>query len=97
MIFARPFRDPTKRGTVRACDDYGDFAAAKVVGFIYLSVHGSIVDLTMNLNVGTGHLYDLYFWRKKNWEEARKVLTKGLEICDVEEVMEDDAGWSRLH
>ncbi|KAM0957343.1 hypothetical protein TB2_025096 [Malus domestica] len=32
-----------------------------------------------------------------NWEEARKVLTKGLEICDEEEVMEDDAGRSRLH
>ncbi|CAN6720357.1 unnamed protein product [Malus baccata var. baccata] len=71
MIFARPFRDPTKRGTVRACDDHGDFAAVK--------------------------LYDLYLWRRKNWEEARKVLTKGLEICDVEEVMEDNAGRSRLH
>ncbi|KAM1601259.1 hypothetical protein EV1_025321 [Malus domestica] len=32
-----------------------------------------------------------------NWEEARKVLTKGLEICDEEEEMEDDAGRSRLH
>ncbi|RXH83353.1 hypothetical protein DVH24_005606 [Malus domestica] len=88
MNFARPFRDLTKRGTVRACNDHGDFAAAKVVGFIYLSVHGIL---------NPGDLYDLYFWRRKNWEEARKVLTKGLEICDVEEVMEDDAGRSKLH
>ncbi|KAB2612456.1 hypothetical protein D8674_034772 [Pyrus ussuriensis x Pyrus communis] len=32
-----------------------------------------------------------------NWEEARKVFTKGIEICDEGEVMEDDAGRSRLH
>ncbi|TQD70733.1 hypothetical protein C1H46_043730 [Malus baccata] len=29
MIFPRPFRDPTKRGIVRACDDHCDIAAAK--------------------------------------------------------------------
>ncbi|KAM1182230.1 hypothetical protein ACFX13_000747 [Malus domestica] len=60
MIFARPFRDPTKRGTVRACDDHGDFAAAKVKKFVFFFEYvsefsRSIVDLTMNLNVGTGH------------------------------------------
>lgn len=32
-----------------------------------------------------------------NLEEARDILIKGLEICDEEEVPEDDAGRSRLH
>ncbi|XP_057967784.1 protein TONSOKU isoform X2 [Malania oleifera] len=32
-----------------------------------------------------------------NLEEAKKILTKGLEICDEEEVIEDDDGRSRLH
>ncbi|KAK9272896.1 hypothetical protein L1049_003275 [Liquidambar formosana] len=32
-----------------------------------------------------------------NLEEAQKILTKGLEICDEEEVIEDDDGRSRLH
>lgn len=32
-----------------------------------------------------------------NFQEAQKILNKGLEICDEEEVMEDDAGRSRLH
>ncbi|KAL6286684.1 hypothetical protein ACE6H2_011074 [Prunus campanulata] len=32
-----------------------------------------------------------------NPEEARKILTRGLKICDEEEVMADDDGRSRLH
>ncbi|KAK3211640.1 hypothetical protein Dsin_016346 [Dipteronia sinensis] len=32
-----------------------------------------------------------------NLEEAKEYLTKGLEICDEEEVREDDDGRSRLH
>ena len=32
-----------------------------------------------------------------NLDEALKFLTKGLEICDEEEVFEDDDGRSRLH
>ncbi|XP_028797698.1 LOW QUALITY PROTEIN: protein TONSOKU-like [Neltuma alba] len=32
-----------------------------------------------------------------NLEEARKILTRGLEICNEEEVGEDDDGRSRLH
>ncbi|KAK2988280.1 hypothetical protein RJ640_016860 [Escallonia rubra] len=32
-----------------------------------------------------------------NFEEAEKILTKGLEICDEEEVTYDDDGRSRLH
>ncbi|KAB2597114.1 hypothetical protein D8674_000034 [Pyrus ussuriensis x Pyrus communis] len=32
-----------------------------------------------------------------NLEEARKILTKGLEICNEREVVEDDDGRSRLH
>lgn len=32
-----------------------------------------------------------------NLEEARKILTRGLQICDEEEVMENDDGRSRLH
>ncbi|KAM1068014.1 hypothetical protein ACFX2I_000025 [Malus domestica] len=32
-----------------------------------------------------------------NLEEARKILTKGLEICDERGVVEDDDGRSRLH
>lgn len=32
-----------------------------------------------------------------NLEGAKKILTRGLEICDEEEVIEDDDGRSRLH
>lgn len=32
-----------------------------------------------------------------NFEEAQKILTRGLQICNEEEVMEDDDGRSRLH
>ncbi|CAK9178888.1 unnamed protein product [Ilex paraguariensis] len=32
-----------------------------------------------------------------NLEEAQKILSKGLKICDEEEVIEDDDGRSRLH
>ncbi|XP_062096975.1 protein TONSOKU [Humulus lupulus] len=32
-----------------------------------------------------------------NFEEARKILSEGLQICDEEEVIENDAGRSRLH
>ncbi|RVW85361.1 Protein TONSOKU [Vitis vinifera] len=32
-----------------------------------------------------------------NLEEAHKILTKGLKICDEEEVIDDDDGRSRLH
>ncbi|XP_054804737.1 protein TONSOKU [Prosopis cineraria] len=32
-----------------------------------------------------------------NLEEAKKILTRGLEICNEEEVSEDDDGRSRLH
>ncbi|XP_071722199.1 LOW QUALITY PROTEIN: protein TONSOKU [Rutidosis leptorrhynchoides] len=32
-----------------------------------------------------------------NFEEAKKILNRGLEICDEEEVAEDDDGRSRLH
>ncbi|KNA11275.1 hypothetical protein SOVF_136660 isoform B [Spinacia oleracea] len=42
-------------------------------------------------NVGTLEI-DL-----ENLEEAEKILTKGLEICDEEEVSENDDGRTRLH
>ncbi|XP_050140300.1 uncharacterized protein LOC126616299 isoform X2 [Malus sylvestris] len=42
MIFPRPFRDPTKRGIVRACDDHCDIAAAKrlehLAGFPWVQI-----------------------------------------------------------
>ncbi|KAF5751807.1 hypothetical protein HS088_TW02G00825 [Tripterygium wilfordii] len=48
----------------------------------YIDAHNNVGMLEMDLD---------------NLEEAKKVLTKGLEICDEEEVGEDDAGRSRLH
>ncbi|PON39394.1 N-terminal acetyltransferase A, auxiliary subunit, partial [Trema orientale] len=48
----------------------------------YIDAHNNIGMLEMELD---------------NFEEAQKILSKGLEICDEEEVMGDDAGRSRLH
>lgn len=48
----------------------------------YIDAHNNIGMLEMELD---------------NFEEAQRILSKGLEICDEEEVMADDAGRSRLH
>ncbi|XP_052206092.1 protein TONSOKU isoform X2 [Diospyros lotus] len=48
----------------------------------YIDSHNNIGMLEMDLD---------------NLEEAWKILTKGLQICDEEEVIEDDDGRSRLH
>ncbi|KAJ4838238.1 hypothetical protein Tsubulata_011305 [Turnera subulata] len=48
----------------------------------YIDAHNNIGMLEMDLD---------------NLEEAKKILTRGLEICDEEEVGEDDDGRSRLH
>ncbi|XP_017977769.1 PREDICTED: protein TONSOKU isoform X1 [Theobroma cacao] len=48
----------------------------------YIDAHNNIGMLEMDLD---------------NLDEALKFLTKGLEICDEEEVAEDDDGRSRLH
>ncbi|XP_022132859.1 protein TONSOKU isoform X2 [Momordica charantia] len=48
----------------------------------YVDAHNNLGMLEMDLD---------------NLEEAKKILTKGLEICEEEEVDEDDDGRSRLH
>lgn len=48
----------------------------------YIDAHNNLGMLEMDLD---------------NLEEAKKILTKGLEICEEEEVDEDDDGRSRLH
>ncbi|XP_015891011.3 protein TONSOKU [Ziziphus jujuba] len=48
----------------------------------YIDAHNNIGMLEMDLD---------------NLEEAQKILRRGLEICDEEEVIEDDDGRSRLH
>lgn len=48
----------------------------------YIDAHNNIGMLEMDLD---------------NLESAKKFLTRGLEICDEEEVSEDDDGRSRLH
>ncbi|KAM7523540.1 hypothetical protein LguiA_013442 [Lonicera macranthoides] len=48
----------------------------------YIDAHNNIGMIEMDLD---------------NLEEAQKVLTRGLEICDEEEVIEDDDGRTRLH
>ncbi|KAF7840080.1 Protein TONSOKU [Senna tora] len=48
----------------------------------YIDAHNNIGMLEMELD---------------NLEEAQKILTRGLEICNEEEVSEDDDGRSRLH
>ena len=48
----------------------------------YIDAHNNIGMLEMDLD---------------NLDEALKFLAKGLEICDEEEVIEDDYGRSRLH
>ncbi|XP_065875046.1 protein TONSOKU [Euphorbia lathyris] len=48
----------------------------------YIDAHNNIGMLEMDLD---------------NFGEAEKILTKGLEICDEEEVNENDDGRSRLH
>ncbi|KAL6965579.1 hypothetical protein U1Q18_036633 [Sarracenia purpurea var. burkii] len=48
----------------------------------YIDAHNNIGMLEMDLD---------------NLEEAQRILTKGLQICDEEEVIEDDDGRSRLH
>ncbi|XP_022977670.1 protein TONSOKU isoform X2 [Cucurbita maxima] len=48
----------------------------------YIDAHNNLGMLEMDLD---------------NLEGAKKILTKGLEICDEEEVDEDDDGRSRLH
>ncbi|KAK4264787.1 hypothetical protein QN277_025917 [Acacia crassicarpa] len=48
----------------------------------YIDAHNNIGMLEMELD---------------NLEEAKKILTRGLEICNEEEVSEDDDGRSRLH
>ncbi|KAL5752076.1 hypothetical protein ACOSQ2_022583 [Xanthoceras sorbifolium] len=48
----------------------------------YIDAHNNIGMLEMDLD---------------NLEEAKEYLTKGLEICDEEEVSDDDDGRSRLH
>lgn len=48
----------------------------------YIDAHNNLGMLEMDLD---------------NLEEAKKILTKGLEICEEEEVNEDDDGRSRLH
>ncbi|KAG5529146.1 hypothetical protein RHGRI_029727 [Rhododendron griersonianum] len=48
----------------------------------YIDAHNNIGMLQMDLD---------------NLDEAQKILMKGLQICDEEEVIEDDDGRSRLH
>lgn len=48
----------------------------------YIDAHNNIGMIEMDLD---------------NLAEAQKVLTRGLEICDEEEVIEDDDGRTRLH
>ncbi|KAM6563543.1 hypothetical protein CsatB_023541 [Cannabis sativa] len=48
----------------------------------YIDAHNNIGMLEMELD---------------NFEEAQKILSEGLKICDEEEVTEHDAGRSRLH
>ncbi|XP_050140303.1 putative disease resistance RPP13-like protein 1 isoform X2 [Malus sylvestris] len=67
MIFPRPFRDPTKRGIVRACDDHCDIAAAKVCNFLSTS------RIPFNYNGMNGRIEEL-FQRLEHLAEQRNRL-----------------------